>query len=260
MIEFEFSDLNNKVIRCSRQDYVEAKTKDLQDFGYNNLTTQEVDEQLEKVIRKQKLNVIGKFIEGDNPKEIKTNKTRKDRTMAKKKETLKVTRKQAVELLADLGFGNSRKDTNEVLLRRLGKLKRYKDNFKGTLNGAMEELAGDIIKAGVDNIALEGEEPKTKVKGGKKSKTNSKAKKAAGKPKSKSKTKKRIDSICDAIKKIPKSGKTLKQIAEQANQDYMKAGGDDNAKQTLYQLRVVLPTLINFEIVSQEGDKLKPTK
>ncbi|MFA5366686.1 MAG: hypothetical protein WC333_02280 [Dehalococcoidia bacterium] len=50
----------------SAQDYIDAKTKDLRDFGYSNLTTEEVGIQLEKVINGlDDLTVIGMFIADD---------------------------------------------------------------------------------------------------------------------------------------------------------------------------------------------------
>lgn len=47
------------------EDYVKAKTKALQEFGYPKLTEDEVREQLEKVIHNGTLDVIGQFIKGD---------------------------------------------------------------------------------------------------------------------------------------------------------------------------------------------------
>jgi|WetSurSiteA1Bulk_404760.scaffolds.fasta_scaffold599748_2 hypothetical protein len=50
----------------SAQDYIEAKTKDLRDFGYTKLTTEEVGIQLEKAINgADDLTVIGLFIADD---------------------------------------------------------------------------------------------------------------------------------------------------------------------------------------------------
>lgn len=48
-----------------KDEYIRQKTRDLRDFGYPNLTEDEVREQLEKVLKGEKLNVIGMFIEGD---------------------------------------------------------------------------------------------------------------------------------------------------------------------------------------------------
>jgi hypothetical protein len=67
LIEFE---CNGNKVRCSKQAYIVAKTKDLREFGYPTLTEAQVKIQLEKVIAGKTLNVIGKFIEGDNTKEV----------------------------------------------------------------------------------------------------------------------------------------------------------------------------------------------
>lgn len=46
--------------------YVSQKTKDLKEFGYPNLTREEVAEQYDKVMAGDKeLNVIGMFIKSD---------------------------------------------------------------------------------------------------------------------------------------------------------------------------------------------------
>ena len=52
-------------VKISKKKYIKAKTKDLKEFGYPDLTQKHVAEQLEKVLKGQKLTVIGKFIEGD---------------------------------------------------------------------------------------------------------------------------------------------------------------------------------------------------
>lgn len=45
------------------EDYIKAKTKQLQEFGYTNLTEETVRKQLTKVLAKDKnLDVIGGFI------------------------------------------------------------------------------------------------------------------------------------------------------------------------------------------------------
>lgn len=49
-----------------KSDYIKLKTKDLIEFGYNNLTEDEVAEQVDKILRKDgDLNVIGMFCKGD---------------------------------------------------------------------------------------------------------------------------------------------------------------------------------------------------
>lgn len=49
----------------SKEQYIAKKTRDLQQFGYPNLTKDEVREQLEKALNGEKLNVIGLFIQSD---------------------------------------------------------------------------------------------------------------------------------------------------------------------------------------------------
>jgi len=68
MIEFEN---NDNMGRCTRQEYIEAKTKDLQEFGYPNLTQKHVEIQLEYVLMgRMPIDVIGHFIAGDNVREV----------------------------------------------------------------------------------------------------------------------------------------------------------------------------------------------
>jgi len=45
--------------------YIYAKTKDLQEFGYSQLTGDTVKEQLEKILNGEKLSVIGQFMKDD---------------------------------------------------------------------------------------------------------------------------------------------------------------------------------------------------
>jgi len=49
--------------------YIKAKTRDLQEFGYSNLSADEVRKQIANVLAGKKPNVIGMFIEGDIVKE-----------------------------------------------------------------------------------------------------------------------------------------------------------------------------------------------
>ena len=110
--------------------------------------------------------------------------------MAKK---ITVTRKEAVELLTDLGFKDIRKADNATMERRLGKMKLYLDSFEGTMNGEMKTLSKKCIKAGKDNITVKGDEPKA-GKSKSKSKSESKSKsKSKSKSESKSKGKNKAD-------------------------------------------------------------------
>ena len=83
----------------------------------------------------------------------------------KEKNQITVTRKEAIELLTDLGFKDIGKADNVTMERRLGKMKLYLESFEGTMNGDMKALADNCIKAGKDSIKVTGEEPKAKAKG-----------------------------------------------------------------------------------------------
>jgi hypothetical protein len=49
-----------------KSNYIRLKTKDLIEFGYTNLTEQEVSEQVDKIInKKDDLSVIGMFCKED---------------------------------------------------------------------------------------------------------------------------------------------------------------------------------------------------
>ena len=55
--------VNDTVKVFYRSEYVTAKTKDLQEFGYPNLTEQEVDRQLQKILNGETdLSIIGRFM------------------------------------------------------------------------------------------------------------------------------------------------------------------------------------------------------
>ena len=53
----------------SKQSYITAKTKDLKAFGYN-VTEETVLEQLDKILKDEKLSVIGMFMEDDIKKRV----------------------------------------------------------------------------------------------------------------------------------------------------------------------------------------------
>lgn len=59
--------VNGKKKNVSRVDYVNAKTRQLKEFGYADLTGEQVDEQLALIEngKIKDLDVIGRFIEGD---------------------------------------------------------------------------------------------------------------------------------------------------------------------------------------------------
>lgn len=49
----------------NKEDYIRAKTGDLREFGYNDLTEEDVSAQLEAILAGEQLDIIGKFIEKD---------------------------------------------------------------------------------------------------------------------------------------------------------------------------------------------------
>lgn len=59
-------ELNNKPCRVQVQDYVKAKTKDLQEFGYSTLTEDQVLKSVKRIVNKEEAkDVIDHFIKGD---------------------------------------------------------------------------------------------------------------------------------------------------------------------------------------------------
>ena len=52
-------------INVPRVKYVQAKCKQLREFGYTNLTEKEVDSQIDCILQKKPLDVIGKFMEDE---------------------------------------------------------------------------------------------------------------------------------------------------------------------------------------------------
>lgn len=59
-------DLNGKSVNVQVLDYVRAKTKDLQDFGYLSLTEEQVTKSVHRVINREKLtDIIDRFVQGD---------------------------------------------------------------------------------------------------------------------------------------------------------------------------------------------------
>lgn len=58
-------EIDDKTKRVSTNDYVKAKTRQLQEFGYPTLNEAEVRSQLEKLIAGETLSVIGMFMQGE---------------------------------------------------------------------------------------------------------------------------------------------------------------------------------------------------
>lgn len=48
-----------------KEDYIKAKTKDMIEFGYSDLTEETVRKQLENILSGKELDVIGMFMEDD---------------------------------------------------------------------------------------------------------------------------------------------------------------------------------------------------
>lgn len=197
-----------------------------------------------------------------------TDKTEKKETATGSSKTeLKVSRKDALNILTGLGFMKTVQYDNETLAERLTKLPTYMVNNENTLTGDVEEHIDKIIKALTigTKIAVTGPEPKNAVHATKAEKDarkevkeKAKKEKKEGTPKAK-KGKKRIDSICDQIRSLPRGGLTLGQVAEAANKDFMANGGEDNVKQTLHHLNVVLPVILHFKAATMsEDEKLMP--
>lgn len=179
----------------------------------------------------------------------------KDKKNTNESKALKINRKDAVNLLRTLGFKETSKYDNALLATRLGKLPKYMESWEGTLDGESQELVDKIlaaIKSGIE-MAVTGEEPKD-------AKKTAGANGRAGKKKASSakKSKKRIDCLCDALKGLPKSGKTAEEIAKAADAEYVKAGGESNVNQTVHHLAVILPVVRIFGHVTVDGDKIKP--
>lgn len=58
-------DLDGRKVVVDKYVYITAKTKDLIEFGYSNLTSNQVSDQLERVLNNQDLDAIGMFIQKD---------------------------------------------------------------------------------------------------------------------------------------------------------------------------------------------------
>lgn len=57
--------LDGETRTVPKKAYIKAKTGDLQNFGYTNLTEKEVEIQLEKILKGEELDIIGMFMESD---------------------------------------------------------------------------------------------------------------------------------------------------------------------------------------------------
>ncbi len=53
-----------------KEDYIKAKTLDLRDFGYYDLTEKTVGEQFDKIVKGENLSVIGMFMQDDFTGEV----------------------------------------------------------------------------------------------------------------------------------------------------------------------------------------------
>ena len=75
----------------------------------------------------------------------------------------------------------------------------------------------------------------------------------------KEKSKTRTDSLCDSIKNLKKKT-TLDEFAKVLNDDYVKAGGKDNLKQSKHIFNVMSPVLVSFGVITVDGDRISPVK
>jgi len=57
--------IDGRKLEATRESYVTAKTKALREFGYSNLTEQEVNDQITAIIDGKPTNVVGKFMEDE---------------------------------------------------------------------------------------------------------------------------------------------------------------------------------------------------
>jgi glucan-binding YG repeat protein len=81
-------------------------------------------------------------------------------------------------------------------------------------------------------------------------------KKAKGFPAREGKS--RIVCICDAVKTIGAKGMTIKAVAEASNKLYIKEGGagKDNVKQSLHTFKVIMPVLVEFNLIKVDGENV----
>lgn len=56
---------HDEPVEVNKDAYITAKWKDLREFGYTNLTRDEVASQVDKILNGEELNVIGKFMKSD---------------------------------------------------------------------------------------------------------------------------------------------------------------------------------------------------
>ncbi len=70
--------------------------------------------------------------------------------------------------------------------------------------------------------------------------------------------KKRVDCVCDVLKKLPSTGSTFEDVAQRADRMYKEAGGDSNIRQTRHLLQVILPVVLNLGFATVKEDKLIP--
>ena len=56
---------DDKIGMVDTDKYIKAKTGDLREFGYDNLTEDSVREQLLKILNNEELDIVGMFMEKD---------------------------------------------------------------------------------------------------------------------------------------------------------------------------------------------------
>jgi hypothetical protein len=57
--------IDGKEMTVTRKSYAAAKAKQLREFGYNGLTTEDVTEQIDALLAGNKLTVIGMFLKDE---------------------------------------------------------------------------------------------------------------------------------------------------------------------------------------------------
>lgn len=146
------------------------------------------------------------------------------------------------------------------------KLVQPDDQFKKETIEAVKALGYDLVpeSAGTEDGGGtagttddgKGESGKGESGGGSSSGSGS-GSSSSGSSNKTTRSKTRTGSFIDVINALKKA-RTMEQLAEDINNDYIKAGGKDNLKQTTHLIGVMMPCAVGFGKVVVEGDKVKP--
>lgn len=174
---------------------------------------------------------------------------------------LKVEKTKAVSLFMALGFKTASKWDAKKLHEKINAIEEAPAEplDDEVLDGLLDEILGSDVIEIIDEekpAKAKDEDEDEEEKPAKKSKKAAKKEKKAKKEKVKRFC--RIDSLCNVLKNLPKKGTTAEDIAKTANEKYVSNGGDDNEKQSLHHLHVILPALINFQLVVKNEGKYFP--